>query len=353
MASITEPNTRQTRYGHADGSWTSEVVLKNIPGALPQVDVESMPDNSIVTGIITAAGEAVYINIPDGCASVGLQITGTWVGTISFESSLDDTNWVAIGALNGTGTVISTTSNGIFILPGAGYYRLRVRATAWTSGTAYINFNASIGASDSWHVDGKGAAGVPAGGVLTVQGQTGAYPNFVSESWRVSQLSDVTANDSDKSFTVPANTEYQILGIYVELTTTATAGNRELNVQVQTGAGVVTERLGRASVLQTASLTRYYLFGPGVADMLAFRGSPTADLLTTPIPVTSLLLAAQVLRVWDKNAIDPAADDMNVYVQIASRQPAPRHRACPPLWKAHANGHCNRRALAGGLGVVV
>lgn len=138
----------------------------------------------------------------------------------------------------------------------------------------------------------------------------------VEESWRVYQEPEETVDDSDKSFATLLNTERQILWIWVELTTTATVGNRQLVVQVLDAAGDLIATLARAGATQAASLTRYYLFAPGVADMLAFRDT---DYLTTPIPVTSFLDGGQVLRVYDKAAIAPAADDMIVQFSYAAR----------------------------------
>lgn len=146
--------------------------------------------------------------------------------------------------------------------------------------------------------------------------QVGALPD-VRESWRESLIVDEADNDSDKSFTVPATTEYQILGIWVELVTTATAGDRQLVVQWQDSAGDVIGEV-RAGIVQAASLTRNYLFAMGVADQTAFRDT---DHLTTALPFL-ILGAGKILRVYDNNAVAIAADDMNVQVQVASRSVA-------------------------------
>jgi hypothetical protein len=111
------------------------------------VDVTSMPANTIDTGTVTAAAGTVVATLPGGAASVGLQITGTWVGQLEFEASTDGTNYQSIEASNGTATVNATTGNDIYILPGAGYAKVRVRASAWTSGTANITFLSSVGAA--------------------------------------------------------------------------------------------------------------------------------------------------------------------------------------------------------------
>jgi len=147
-------------------------------------------------------------------------------------------------------------------------------------------------------------------------GSSSIYPEHITDDWRVSLLSDEAADDSDKSFTVPASTEYQILWIWVEYTSTATAGNRQLVIEVQESAPDVIGQLARAGAVQAASLTRYYQFGPGLADLVGFRDT---NYLTTPIPPTTILRAGDILRIYDNKAIAAAADDMIVQIQIASR----------------------------------
>ena len=143
-----------------------------------------------------------------------------------------------------------------------------------------------------------------------------ADPVFVSDVWQVSLLSDETLNDSDKTFVVPADTEYQILWIWVEFSATATVGDRQIVIEVQdTGADVIAQ-WARAGVVQAANLVRFYLFAPAVADLTGFRD---LDFLSTPIPPTSFLQAGDILRIYDNNAVDAAADDMIIQMQIGSR----------------------------------
>ncbi len=122
---------------------------------------------------------------------------------------------------------------------------------------------------------------------------------------------DETANDSDKSFTVPSDVTWTIDSIWVELITTSTGGNRQLVVEFQDSAADVFAQQ-RAGIVQAASLTRYYLFGANVPDLLSFRDT---DFLTTPLPWI-LLPAAFIIRVYDKAAVDAAADDMVVQMMV-------------------------------------
>lgn len=138
----------------------------------------------------------------------------------------------------------------------------------------------------------------------------------IANDWQVTYFSDETLNDSDKSFTVPASAEWQILTIWVEFTSTGTAGNRQLVIETQDASADVTGQPIRAGVTQAASLTYYYQFGPALADLTALRDT---DWLMSPIPPTLILPTGHVLRVYDNNAVDAAADDMQVHIYAAVR----------------------------------
>ena len=130
---------------------------------------------------------------------------------------------------------------------------------------------------------------------------------------RIEITEDVALNDSDKSFTVPTDEEWDVLTVQVELISTADVGNRQIAVEAQ-GAG--SEVLGRwlAGVVQAASVTNRYNFGPGLADQTTLR---TLE-LTTPMPRLRLG-PGMVLRVFDLAAIAAAADDMEVRLLVARR----------------------------------
>ena len=137
----------------------------------------------------------------------------------------------------------------------------------------------------------------------------------VSDAWTPTLRADETANDSDKTLTVGASTEEQVLWIWVELTTTATVGDRQIVVELQdSDADVIGQ--WRAGQVQAASLTRYYCFAPSNADLLAFRDT---DYLMTPFPPSVILPAGYIIRVYDNNAVDAAADDMVIQCMVARR----------------------------------
>lgn len=72
---------------------------------------------------------------------VGVQVTGTFSATLQFEMTIDGTNFVAIQAASvTTGTIATTTTaTGIFKFDVVGALAVRVRSTAYTSGTATVS----------------------------------------------------------------------------------------------------------------------------------------------------------------------------------------------------------------------
>lgn len=129
------------------------------------------------------------------------------------------------------------------------------------------------------------------------------------DPWRSVVEADETADDSDKSFTVPASTEAIAMSVRVELTTTATVGNRQITLLFTTGAGVTLLAI-KAGTTQAASLTRYYNFAIGLPDLLGFRDTSS---LMTPLPSLKLV-AGYILRVYDSAAVDATHDDMLVRI---------------------------------------
>lgn len=73
---------------------------------------------------------------------VGIQLTGSWTGTITFEASVDGTTFVALPVtpIAGGATVTSATINGIWYVQNTGFRIIRVRATAAMTGSTAVSF---------------------------------------------------------------------------------------------------------------------------------------------------------------------------------------------------------------------
>jgi len=75
-----------------------------------------------------------------GLSTIGIGVSGSWAGTLVAETTAGDGVWDPIPLVDNTlgSAALSTTSNGNYLLGVAGSLTVRVRATAWTSGTATI-----------------------------------------------------------------------------------------------------------------------------------------------------------------------------------------------------------------------
>lgn len=134
------------------------------------------------------------------------------------------------------------------------------------------------------------------------------------DTWIPSVQAEETANDSDKKLTVPADTEWIIESIWIELTTSATANDRQLVIEIQDTADDVVFQW-RIGIVQAASLARYYALAPHLPNMTAFIDT---DYLTSPFPRMPLP-AGYDIRIYDNNAVDAAADDMVVQIMVSAR----------------------------------
>lgn len=137
----------------------------------------------------------------------------------------------------------------------------------------------------------------------------------LSQDYNLQATVDAALNDSDKSFTVPASTMWEVLSIRAALATTATAGLRQLMVEFQDDSANVLLQIP-AGVTQTVSLTNNYVFAPHLPNLTALVDS---DKLLTPLPILELP-PGYVVRVYDSKAIAAAADDLTVALLIRARK---------------------------------
>lgn len=112
------------------------------------------------SGTIAALNAFVEVSAY-GSSMIAAQVTGTWVGTLVGEASIDGTTWISITGfqIGGSGVVTATTENGNFRANTNGFQKMRVRASAWTNGTATIDINTTV-RTGQIPVDGNGNIGV-------------------------------------------------------------------------------------------------------------------------------------------------------------------------------------------------
>ncbi len=101
----------------------------------------------MITGTLGALNAVVELGdgSPSRASFMAVQVTGTFSATLTFQGTVDGTNWVALSALpfgslyDSTTAVTTATAAGLFRLDTAGLAGVRVKATAYTSGTATVS----------------------------------------------------------------------------------------------------------------------------------------------------------------------------------------------------------------------
>jgi hypothetical protein len=98
---------------------------------------------SITTDTLGAINDTLAVS-GSGADLIIVQTTGTWVGTITAEISLDGTNWFSNAMINSAQTsaaTLATTWTSNCIMKTSSQLRVpffRVKMTAYTSGTATV-----------------------------------------------------------------------------------------------------------------------------------------------------------------------------------------------------------------------
>lgn len=109
---------------------------------------EELEYSAPIAGTITALNGTVVL-ASENRGSLAIRVSGTWAATLTFEGTVDGTNWIIINAVTATYAVTSTTTvNANFILNANGYIKTRVRASAFTSGTVSITSFSSDGTTN-------------------------------------------------------------------------------------------------------------------------------------------------------------------------------------------------------------
>lgn len=128
---------------------------------------------------------------------------------------------------------------------------------------------------------------------------------------------DATANDSDKSFTVPTGKLWCLKAIEACLTCTATVGNRVLSAVITNGVNQIHSLWQSASITASQVGVVYGATSLGTPSTTASRkptlaGGDSVNVAINDSLPDMVLPAGYVIRVYDSAAIDPAADDLIV-----------------------------------------
>ena len=124
-------------------------------------------------------------------------------------------------------------------------------------------------------------------------------------------IEDETAEEPDKILTVDANEIWEILWIYLELTSSATVGNRMLRFSIRDDSNDIiwSEKTG---IDQPANQTYTYILAPGQQ-----RNITNANNISYyNLPATTLLPAAYNIRLFENNSIDGDDDGLIIHMMI-------------------------------------
>lgn len=106
-------------------------------------------ENLFITGNLGSLNAEIIID-SDGSASCMVDLRGTFSGTFEVAGTVDGTNWIAIPvrgvniAAIGYVAAITGTAAGVWIGGCLGYRKVRIRCTAYTSGSAVAYLSTSL-----------------------------------------------------------------------------------------------------------------------------------------------------------------------------------------------------------------
>lgn len=109
---------------------------------------------------LTAAKQSSALDVK-GLASLAIDLTGTFTATVIFEYTINDVDWYTLTAnvVGSSTTATGATAAGKWIANVAGFSQVRVRITAFTSGTLVVAQRAILSGGGSGSSSGSGGSG--------------------------------------------------------------------------------------------------------------------------------------------------------------------------------------------------
>lgn len=122
--------------------------------SVPVVIASNQTAISVASTDLTATGSlsgigSVALPTLNGADGASVQITGTWVGTVLFEGSVDGTNFFAVSGVPfiSSTVVTSTTATGSWQFNVSGLQLFRARCSVFTSGAIVISIRSTSGST--------------------------------------------------------------------------------------------------------------------------------------------------------------------------------------------------------------
>lgn len=298
---------------------------------------------AVNTGSLTAASQCVPVRT-DGYGAGGIQVTGSYVGTITWTVSIDGTNFVALDAFtpDAPGTAAnSTTTTGIWTAPIAGLRLLKACMTAYTSGTAVVTVVASGSGGGGGGGSGGGGGGeVTNAGTFAVQTTVTALPTDASIASKqpalgtfgtasadvISVQGDAGMKPLEVNLTDASGTPLSLAGDAVHDAAAATSGPQLIGECDDVSTDAVDE--GDAAKLRVHCTSRELLVRESADGVSGFRrtsaGSTedeheikaTAGVLYS-ITITNTNAAARYLRCSNKTAANTTPGSETPIIDLA------------------------------------
>lgn len=203
--------------------------------------------NSSPTSGAGTAGSAVALAL-NGATGWAVDIRGTFVATITFQGTIDGTNWFTINGLPAGGSVnvaavSAPTAPGAWVASASGMQSVRATATAFTSGTATIVLRAMQAAGlvqnfptgqTTQPVSGTVTLGAGAAAVGTIALGAGAANVGNTNLQLMTLVADVASAALTTTTTVAAITPAFGVSYQVNIPVTAVTGtNPTLDVRIE------------------------------------------------------------------------------------------------------------------------
>lgn len=106
--------------------------------------------HQLLQSAAAATGNGTAITTTDvnngAYSALTMQVSGTFVGTVTFEGTVDATNWVALLCTSVTAGTTATTATapGVVRVDCSGLAQVRARVSAYTSGAITVTATAIV-----------------------------------------------------------------------------------------------------------------------------------------------------------------------------------------------------------------
>lgn len=244
-------------------------------------------DNRSYSGNIISNGDIVSLS-SRGAGNIGVQVSGTWTGTLQFEVSVDGYNYASTFAFpidNSNAGINSTAANGVWRILGGGIGSVRVRASAFTSGIATVFFQTTAAASTVRVAQGA-PTGTPANGWMVrlsdgnniIATSARPVPTSIRQNITTSNVNSSTSNlAASSTFTGTSDSTLGVNAIQVNI-----KSDQPITIQVQqsddgtnwdiTDTYSIAANIGDGRTFQaTASFVRVLSTNTGISATTFFR----------------------------------------------------------------------------------